>query len=95
MSINNWKIQFEKDFTTKKFEWTSLEENTRNSLAYFTDFIETQISLAEKRWAERMKAQCLAVIPEDNHSHDDYADKFYNMALKHCRQEITLASELS
>ncbi len=36
-----------------------------------------------------MKAQCLAVIPEDRNSHDDYADKFYNMALRHSRNSIS------
>lgn len=46
----SWREQFAKDYTTKVFEWASLEENTRNSLAYFTAFIETQIAQAYEKW---------------------------------------------
>lgn len=53
------------------------------------EYIETQISLARAE----MKAQCLAVIPEETYSdiaHENYTiDRPYNLALKHCRQNIS------
>lgn len=56
-------------------------------------FIETQISIAEKRWEERMRDTILEYIPKDRENPDDY-EKFFNLALKHCRQCVSIASNL-
>ncbi len=79
MPTNNWREAFNK-FEDDR-EYHLFEVDKKDYLA----FIETQIKIAKAE----MKAQCLAVIPEDRNSHDDYADKFYNMALRHSRNSIS------
>ena len=84
------------------FEWVEekIEENWRAELrehlfcidVEIEKLVETLIGIAEKRWAEKMKAQCLAVIPERNDvnkfSYD--IDTAYNLGIKHCRQNISI-----
>lgn len=82
----NWKEAFEKYF--RPFDIYMGEQ--RMSKDVFYKFIETQIAQAEKRGAEEMKKTILEYIPEDRQNPDDY-EKFFNLAIKHCRQCVTLA----
>lgn len=68
--MTNTNLQ--EELITDVFEWIYVTDNlwhkttaiSIQELDRITDFIETQIALAEKRGEERMKEKCLEVVPE-------------------------------